>query len=162
MTKLAYEATRCRSACEHVARQIVRPLVTRYYMSNALATRAKSDGSIVTDATKPSSARFVLSSIMRFPTDRIRPIQTVRDFTRALRPASLRQFSISASSASSDSQTTSGVPRKILPVVPSSVIVSPSESRVPFTVARSGDYSVLLGHAGRRCEAEVSHRSEPV
>jgi len=24
------------------------------------------------------------------------------------------------------------------------------------------DYAVLLGDAGRRCEAEVSHRSEPV
>ena len=50
MTKLEYDATRCRSACEHVARQIVRPLVTRYYMSDALATRAKCDRSIVTDA----------------------------------------------------------------------------------------------------------------
>jgi fructose-1,6-bisphosphatase/inositol monophosphatase family enzyme len=50
MTKLEYDATRCRCACEHVARRIVRPLVARYYMSDALSARAKSDRSIVTAA----------------------------------------------------------------------------------------------------------------
>jgi myo-inositol-1(or 4)-monophosphatase len=50
MSDTLYDEERCRRACDHIARAIVRPLALRYYADRALETRAKHDGSIVTDA----------------------------------------------------------------------------------------------------------------
>lgn len=45
-----YDESRCRAACEHIAREIVRPLVQRHYRAAGLGIAHKADRSIVTDA----------------------------------------------------------------------------------------------------------------
>jgi inositol-phosphate phosphatase/L-galactose 1-phosphate phosphatase/histidinol-phosphatase len=45
-----YDESRCRSACEHIARGIVRPLVQRYYRAEGLAVDRKADHSVMTEA----------------------------------------------------------------------------------------------------------------
>lgn len=45
-----YDETRCRTACEHIAHAIVRPLIARYYGNATVRVDTKHDGTVATSA----------------------------------------------------------------------------------------------------------------
>ena len=52
MRNFAYDENRCTKACEHIAWNIVRPLVHRYFQHDRLAVELKHDKSVVTEADR--------------------------------------------------------------------------------------------------------------
>src|SRR5688572_12458146 len=50
MSATTYDEEACRAAAEHIARQIVRPLIQKHWKTDSLKVATKSNASVVTDA----------------------------------------------------------------------------------------------------------------
>jgi len=67
MAAALYDESQCIAACGHIAREIVRPIVRRYFGDGSVAVERKRDRSVVTGADREIEARIRVFLEDRFP-----------------------------------------------------------------------------------------------